>query len=196
MKLFINIFIICLFFASCNRPFSENRKAEEIFRESFGLNLTNQLDFVIIEVDRTLMEIFKKDNPSAAYQDFLNYLSQTDDCHYQIELSPSEIQRFLNLYETNGLRPEIWTLEHTDSVDYISINLIGQYLTTMQKIDSLDCSIQGYYKAHWAAGAPSYSLMTRYLIENKIDLDDYLVKVIIVADFFYYVLRSTAYNTQ
>jgi hypothetical protein len=64
----------------------------------------------------------------------------------------------------------------------------------MQKIDTLDCQSKGYYDARSIAGMPSYSLMAKHMLDKNLNFDNYLIKAIIVSDFFYFVLQSTNYN--
>ena len=77
----------------------------------------------------------------------------------------------------------------------LSINITGKFLKAMQKIDTFDCQSKGYYDARSVAGMPSYSLMSSHMLDRNLNLDNYLIKTIIVSDFFYFVLQSTNYNT-
>ncbi|WP_346854953.1 hypothetical protein [uncultured Draconibacterium sp.] len=193
MKKFYTIIILCIFITSCNNRFKNDREAIQVFKDTMGNELVQTLDVISKNVDSVLVETYKTKNVDVAYLKFLEYLISSPT-EYSLQITNEKVTELLNKFELNSYRQEVWNIEKVNKIDVLSTNLTGKFLNAMQKIDTLDCQAKGYFDTRSIAGMPSYSLMAKHIIDKNLDLDNYLIKTIIVSDFFYFVLQSTNYN--
>lgn len=190
VKYYFTFFII-IFFTACSNRFPDDEIAIQMFKESMGDELVVALDSITKSVDEILVETYQTETPKAAYREFLVYLVTASPGNYSLDLSREKVSEMLELYEFNGYRQEVWNIESVDQIDKLSTNIAGQYFKAMQKIDTLECQTKGYYDARAVSGSPSYKPMSVHIIDEGFDLDNYLVKAMIVSDFFYFVLQNT-----
>lgn len=157
-----------------------------------GKELIQALDSITKDVDKILIETYKTKNEEAAYRKFLEYLISSPK-GYSLQIIKEKVTELLNLYELSDYRQEVWKVERVNQIDVLTTNLTGKFLNAMQKIDTLDCQSKGYFDTRSIAGLPSYSLIAKHILDKNLNLDNYLIKAIIVSDFFYFVLKSTNY---
>jgi hypothetical protein len=187
--------IFTLFIIQCSSDKNEV-KIKEIFNDTFGKENTQLLDKIVAYSDDLLMQVYEVNEVSKAYELFLTDIKNNKLAELDIGLPLNKTHAFIDLFEQDSLKFNIWEFSVIDGRDVYSVNFQGKYFMTIEKTKEFDEFALKYYDTLMAAGDIYLSSVAAAILDEDIQLDNYLIKQIIVVNFLYRNLTNTAYNSM
>lgn len=173
---------------------SKNREQEaiEIFEEVLGDDNVEVFDNLISVVENRLMQSYDVDSPTAAYKKFLEDVASNNLCDgIDLKIPQNELENILIIFEKNNFRNEIWNLQKEGSKIILDFNIVGKYLDAFKKASEYDEIAFNYYDVRNIPGEMNYVLVANAILKTHSDLNNYFIKRLVIADFFFTNLICT-----
>lgn len=163
----------------------KNNETVHAFYNTFGKENTKAIDNIVSYADSLLMKNYETRSLNKAYKLFLKEVSSVQIDSLDIGLSHNEISSFVDLFEVNGLKFEIWSFSELNGKEVFEFDMQGAYMKTFEKLQDNNVVAENYFATYDSSGGISYSIFASALIYSSIKFDDYLVRRIIIVDIFY-----------
>ncbi len=183
--------LLMVFIGSCTNE-KPNQIYIESFNETFGVEDTEGIDEIIKYGDNLLLKAYDQVEIEEAYKLFLNQIKKGLIDSIDIGLTIEEMEGFINQFEKNDLKNKIWSFSERDGREVFDLAYDGAFLTTFQKLQMKDSIAFNYWGAYRVAGGISYSLLATGVLNY--DMNNYLVKRIVIIDILYRNLTITTYT--
>ena len=190
MRILKKLLFILLAWSCTNE--NPNKLYIETYNMVFGVNNTKVIDKIIDYGDSLLLKAYDQHKIEVAYKLFLNDIQNNRIDSFDIGLTNEEMENFINLFEINNLKNEIWSFSERDGREVFSIAYNGKFLNSFEKLIDKDRIALDYFDMYGAGGGISYPLLAGGILENE--LNNYLIKRIVIVDVLYRNLTNTAYN--
>lgn len=135
--------------------------------------------------DALLIQAYNVKTSKEAYSLFLLNLQKNDLDGIELKFTEAEIKSFVNLFEKNHLKHEIWEFSKRDNLDVFNMDFEGGFLLTFKKLKPKYIIAVDYYDTYNAIGILTYASVAKEMLDKRVDLDNYLTKRIMNIDFLY-----------